>query len=85
MALSWVGLVASFVLKESNRLQGGLQVAFSVMATNQDGKTNAGNPDELETLLRIIYGGKMAPAARSKRYHRSYQNKSVRQYVWREK
>ena len=27
-------------------------------------------PTELGTLLRIIYGGKMAPAARSKRYHK---------------
>jgi|TARA_B110000305_G_scaffold226781_1_gene274751 hypothetical protein len=70
MALAWVGLVACFVLEESNRLKGRLQVALSVMATNQDGETNAGNPAELGTLLRIIYGCKMAAAARSKRYHK---------------
>ncbi len=48
------------MFEESNPLKSGLQVALSALATNQGGETNAGNSTELGTLLRIIYGCKMA-------------------------
>tara|TARA_B110000977_G_C10854465_1_gene407137 strand:- start:25 stop:357 length:333 start_codon:yes stop_codon:yes gene_type:complete len=58
------------VFEESNPLKSGLQVALSALATNQGGETNAGNSTELGTLLRIIYGCKMAAAVQLKRYHK---------------